>query len=242
MPLEFSAAPVADRVAGLNARHAHHSATSVLETALRDPQVGSIAMVSSFGAESVALLHMLSVIDRSVPVIFLDTEMLFAETLEYQVEVAARLRLTDVRVTRPDREAVFVRDTDGLLHQSDVDACCTLRKSEPLSRALAPFDSWITGRKRYQGGARADLAFFEADGAHIKVNPLAHWGRDDVQDYMVNNRLPRHPLVALGYASLGCAPCTSRVAAHEDARAGRWRGADRVECGIHFENGRAVRA
>jgi len=241
MPLEFPMAPVATRVADLNARFALHGATAVLEHALSDPMVGRMAMVSSFGAESVALLHMLSVIDRKVPVIFLDTEMLFDETLTYQAQVAAHLGLSDVRIIRPDRDHMFLRDGEATLHRANPDACCALRKAEPLTRALAPFDAWITGRKRYQGGARRALAFFEADGPHIKVNPLAHWTRGDVADYITNNRLPRHPLVARGFASLGCAPCTATVAADEDARAGRWRGTEKAECGIHFLNGKVQR-
>ncbi len=242
MPLEHSLAPVTDRVADLNARYRHHGAMQVLEHSLSDPMVGPVALVSSFGAESVVLLHMVSVIDRSVPVLFLDTEMLFAQTLAYQAEVAKTLRLTDVRVLTPDRTEMFLHDPDGLLHRSIPDACCALRKTSPLQRALDPFDAWITGRKRFQGGARETLQFFEVeDMQRVKVNPLAHWTRDDVQDYIINNRLPRHPMVAQGYPSIGCAPCTSRVAQGEDARAGRWRGHDKDECGIHFVNGKAVR-
>lgn len=244
MPLEFPLAPLAERAADLNARFAHHGATAVLEGALRDPQVGRLAMVSSFGAESVALLHMVSVIDRTVPVIFIDTEMLFPETLTYQADLAERLELADLRIIRPDRDRTFLADPDALLHRSDPDACCALRKTEPLNRALASFDGWITGRKRYQGNSRAALDFFEVEAGtnRIKVNPLAHWDRDDVQDYMINNRLPRHPLVKRGYPSIGCAPCTSRVAPGEDERAGRWRGREKSECGIHFVDGRMVRA
>jgi phosphoadenosine phosphosulfate reductase len=242
MPLEQPLAPVGERAADLNRRYAHHGATAVLEHALRDPQVGRVALVSSFGAESVVLLHMVSVVDRTTPVIFLDTEMLFAETLDYQVALTERLGLTDMRVIRPVRDAVFARDPDGLLHRAEPDACCALRKTEPLERALSGFDAWITGRKRFQGQARATLDFFEAeDRRRLKVNPLAHWARDDVRDYIQNNRLPRHPLVARGYPSIGCAPCTSRVRAGEDERAGRWRGSEKEECGIHFVDGRIVR-
>ncbi len=242
MPLEAPLAPVAERVTELNRRYRHHGATSVLEHALKDPQVGRIALVSSFGAESVVLLHMVSVIDRTTPVMFIDTEMLFDETLAYQQEVAARLGLTDVRTLRPNREAVFARDPDGILHLADPDGCCALRKVEPLQRALSGFDAWITGRKRFQGGSRVTLDFFEEeDGRRIKVNPLAHWEKADVQEYMVNNRLPRHPLVARGYPSIGCAPCTSRVDRGEPERAGRWRGQTKEECGIHFVDGKLVR-
>ncbi len=242
MPLEAPLDPVAEHVADLNARYANHSAISVLQRALTDPQVGQIAMVSSFGAESVALLHMVSVIDRSVPVLFIDTEMLFPETLDYQRDVATSLGLSDIRVIRPDRASVFVDDPANDLHTTDPDACCHLRKIAPLKEAVAPFDAWITGRKRFQGGQRAGLEFFEdEDGARIKVNPLAHWAKDDVQDYILNNRLPRHPLVARGFLSLGCEPCTTPVAAGEDERAGRWRGQTKDECGIHFVDGKAVR-
>lgn len=242
MPLEAPLSPVAERVAQLNARYAHHSAADVLVHSLDDPQVGQTALVSSFGAESVVLLHMVSVVDRTTPVLFLDTEMLFPETLEYQRQVADRLGLTAVKVIRPDREQTFVRDVNNRLHAHDPDACCSIRKTQPLLNALEPFDAWITGRKRYQGGNRAEMTFFEAEGAaRIKINPLAHWLPKDVQDYIQNNRLPCHPLVAKGYPSIGCLPCTTRVAADEAQRAGRWRGQGKVECGIHFVDGKPVR-
>ena len=242
MPLEAPLAPPAEHAAELNRRFAHHAAAEVLAHALHDPETGNAALVSSFGAEAVVLLHMASVIDRTTPVLFVDTEMLFPETLEYQREVARQLRLTDVRVIRPDRESVFRNDPGGNLHRRDPDACCHLRKTEPLRVALAGFDAWVTGRKRYQGGQRTELDFFEADGpTRIKVNPLAHWSASDVQDYISNNRLPRHPLVARGFPSLGCLPCTTRVAPGEDHRAGRWRGHDKDECGIHFLEGRMRR-
>jgi phosphoadenylyl-sulfate reductase (thioredoxin) len=229
------------RAAALNAAYEHHSAFAVMARALGDPQVGEIALVSSFGAESVVLLHMLSVMDRRRPVLFLETGMLFPETLRYQEEVALRLGLADVRVVRPDASTLAAGDPDGTLNARDADACCTIRKVRPLEAAIAPFAAWITGRKRFQGGRRATLQFFEADGVRLKVNPLAHWASEDVADYMVNNRLPRHPLVARGYPSLGCAPCTTPVARGEDQRAGRWRGAGKDECGIHFVDGRLVR-
>jgi phosphoadenosine phosphosulfate reductase len=237
-----SLSPVAERVAELNARYKHHGATAVLERAMTDPQVGRLALVSSFGAESVVLLHMVAVKNRDLPVLFIDTEMLFAETLAYQLELTERLRLTNVQVIRASREAVFERDNEGLLHQSDPDACCALRKTEPLQNALLGYDAWITGRKRYQGKSRAALDFFEAEGdLRIKVNPLAHWTSQDLQDYIAENRLPRHPLVAKGYPSIGCAPCTTRVNDGEDPRAGRWRNIDKDESGIHFVDGKLVR-
>lgn len=250
MPLETAkgarfnppAGSVADRVATLNARYRHHGATAVLEHALRDADVGRIALVSSFGAESVVLLHMVAVMDRNTPVLFIDTEMLFAETLEYQLELTERLRLTNLQVIKADRGQVFQRDNEGLLHQYDPDACCALRKTEPLQNALLGYDAWITGRKRYQGSSRENLDFFEAEGdQRIKVNPLVHWTSADLQEYIAENRLPRHPLVAKGYPSIGCAPCTTRVNDGEDPRAGRWRNLEKTECGIHFVDGKLVR-
>ena len=240
MPLDHA---LTEKIAGLNARYKHHGATTVLGDALRDPALGQIAMVSSFGAESVALLHLVAVIDRHTPVLFIDTEMLFPETLVYQSELAVKLELTNVRIVRARLADALAADPEGKLHQHNPDACCELRKTEPLQRALSGFDTWITGRKRYQSGQRAALDFFEVEEAtgRIKINPLAHWTSEDVAEYMLVNRLPRHPLVKKGYPSIGCAPCTSQVKEGEDPRAGRWRGQDKDECGIHFVDGKIVR-
>ena len=242
MPRDLQGGSVAARVAALNARYRHHGATAVLEHALRDVDLGSVALVSSFGAESVVLLHLVSVIAPETPVLFIDTRMLFPETLEYQRKLAESLPLCDIRTIRAAAPRLALEDPDNTLHQFNTDACCGVRKVEPLERALAPFDGWITGRKRYQGSSRGQVEFFEAEGdLRIKVNPLAHWGRDDLEEYIVNNRLPRHPLVAKGYPSIGCAPCTSAVKPGEDPRAGRWRSSEKTECGIHFVDGKAVR-
>lgn len=236
--------PLQAKVDVLNERYRHHSATSVMEAALKDPQAGKLALVSSFGAESVVLLHMAAVVDRSIPVIFVDTEMLFTETLVYQQEVAERLHLDNVEIIRASEATLSAEDPEGTLHQFDTDACCSLRKTRPLQKALRGYDGWITGRKRFQSGTRAALDFFEVEDftGRIKVNPLAHWAPEDVRAYMEENRLPRHPLVAQGYPSIGCAPCTSPVAEGEDPRSGRWRGQDKDECGIHFVDGKMVRA
>lgn len=240
MRLERDVTAVDVRAAALDARFAEAPAQTILTHALDRASFGQIALVSSFGAEAVVLLHLVAQIDRDVPVLFLETGMLFPETLSYQADVADHLGLTDVRVLRPD---VAREDPDGTLHRRDTDACCTLRKTRPLAEALRPFDAWITGRKRFQSGARAALPVFEAEplSGRIKVNPLARWTPTDIAAHMDAHDLPRHPLVAHGYPSLGCAPCTSRVAEGEDTRAGRWRGEAKEECGIHFVNGRAVR-
>lgn len=232
-----------DRAVRLNERYRHHAATEVLRRALNDPDLGKVTLVSSFGAESVVLLHMVSVVSPGTPILFIDTMMLFQETLDYQLAVSEKLRLTDVRVVRATDAEVALNDPDGTLHQFSTDACCSFRKTIPLERELSRFDAWITGRKRFQGGERDALEFFEAEPpARLRINPLAHWRSADVQDYMAENNLPRHPLVAKGYASIGCAPCTSPIKPGEDPRAGRWRGSAKTECGIHFIGGKPVRA
>ncbi|MEM1316233.1 MAG: phosphoadenylyl-sulfate reductase [Pseudomonadota bacterium] len=231
----------AERAACLNRLHAGASAREVLEDAVRREFRGRIALVSSFGAESAALLHLVSEADPATPVLFLETGMLFAETLQYQRRLAADLGLRDVRMIRAEAGALAAGDPDGTLHGRDPDACCDLRKTRPLAEALLGFDAWITGRKRFQSGRRAALETFEAEDGRVKLNPLAGWSAAEVRAYMARQGLPAHPLVSQGFPSIGCAPCTSRVEAGEDVRAGRWRGRAKDECGIHFVNGKAVR-
>ncbi|MCO6361217.1 phosphoadenylyl-sulfate reductase [Paracoccus sp. 08] len=230
------------RAGRLNDRYRHHAAIEVLRRAVTDPDLGQVALVSSFGAESVVLLHMVSRVAPGLPVLFIDTQMLFPETLAYQQEVAERLSLTNVQVITASEAEIAAHDPEGTLHKVNPDACCDFRKTVPLERVLSGYDAWITGRKRFQNGQRAALEFFEPEPpSRLRVNPLAHWRPEDVQDYMVENRLPRHPLVAKGYPSIGCAPCTSPVKPGEDPRSGRWRGQEKSECGIHFIGGRMVR-
>lgn len=221
--------------------HRKSDAQTVLAHALEDVAIGPVAMVSSFGADSVVLLHMLSQIAPATPVLFVDTEMLFDATLAYQRDVAAHLGLTDIRVITPPREALLERDVDGVLHHFDKDACCALRKSEPLDRALDGFGGWVTGRKRIHGGARKSLPLFEKSDRRIKINPLASWTHAMVTAYITRHDLPRHPMVAQGYPSIGCQPCTTPTTADEDPRAGRWRGSDKTECGIHFDDAKPLR-
>jgi phosphoadenosine phosphosulfate reductase len=236
-PFDDGPVPLGDealeaRAVALSRRYESSDAKTLLQLALT-LYGGRIALVSSFGAESAVLLHMVSEIDPTTPVVFLDTGRLFAQTLLYRNELARRLGLTDLRTAQPKQWRLAQEDADKLLAYKDPDLCCWIRKVEPLDDALAPFSAWVTGRKRYQSGTRKQLAPFEAEGGRIKVNPLANWTSQDVADYLELHGLPPHPLVADGYPSIGCVPCTSRVAAGEDARAGRWRGRDKVECGIH---------
>ena len=193
-----------------------------------------VALVSSFGADAAVLLHMAAEIDAGFPVLMLDTLMLFQETLDYQAELAEHLGLTNVQNLQPDAEDVKGADPTGTLHQYDTDACCEIRKVMPLDRALERFPVTISGRKRFQSATRSGIEVFEAHHDRLRINPLAAWTARDIRDYMVAHDLPLHPLVAKGYPSIGCAPCTTPVAPGEDPRAGRWRGTAKVECGIHF--------
>jgi len=203
---------------------------------------GKAAVVSSFGADSAVLLHLVSKVAPDTPIIFLETGKHFDETLAYRDDLAERFGLTDIRVIRPDAARLADIDPAGDLHGIDPDLCCTIRKEEPLEAALQDFDVWINGRRRDQTADRKSMPLVEREGPRLKVNPLAEWDLSEIQAYRTIRELPRHPLTAKGYLSIGCAPCTSPVAEGEDARAGRWRGTDKTECGIHITtNGRTVR-
>ncbi len=205
----------------------------LLRLAIEDLFPSRIALVSSFGADSVVLLHMVSEIDKATPVLFIDTLHLFPETLAYRDELITQLKLTNVITIQPEPETLAKADPETFLWASDPDACCHHRKVLPLAKALEAYEAWITGRKRYQAETRAALPLFEVESGRVKVNPLAAWNGADVTSYMETHGLPRHSLVAKGYPSIGCVPCTSQVKPGEDPRAGRWRGRAKVECGIH---------
>lgn len=211
-------------------RHAHPS--TVLESAI-ETFGERLALVSSFGAESAVLLHLASRLKPDIPVLFLDTGMLFGQTLDYRKQLAARLGLTDVRDLRPAFADLATGDPAADLWKTDTDACCNIRKVLPLDRAIEGFDAWITGRKRFHGGDRLSLPVVEEADGKIKFNPLANWGKAELDAYAAEHELPAHPLVAQGYPSLGCWPCTQPAEAGEDIRAGRWKGQDKTECGIH---------
>lgn len=219
--------------AAMRARFAGVPTQEVLGELLQGELKGRIALVSSFGTESAVLLHLVASIDRDVPVIFLNTQKIFGETLAYRDALSEQLGLTDLRVFRPDPRLLAAKDATGLRWSYDPDGCCDIRKVEPLRRALAPFDAWISGRKGFQSGTREALPMFEEDEGRLKINPLAGWSKADLDTYFEEHKLPRHPLEAQGYLSIGCAPCTSVVRPGEDPRAGRWRGWDKTECGIH---------
>lgn len=205
----------------------------MLTALIRDSMLGEAAIVSSFGAESAVLLHLIGSIDPAIPVLFLETGKHFPETLAYRDTLVETIGLTNVQNITPDPELLGQKDGTGLRWSYDPDGCCEIRKVLPLKAALAPYDAQFTGRKAFQSSTRAALPRFEIEDGRLKVNPLADWDKDRIQDYFEEHDLPPHPLVEQGYPSIGCAPCTSKVQPGEDPRAGRWRGWDKVECGIH---------
>jgi phosphoadenosine phosphosulfate reductase len=209
------------------------SPAEVIEAALKIVGRERLALVSSFGTESAALLKVMADVDPAIPVIFLDTGWLFEETLAYRDTLIDVLGLRDVRSIKPLEETLQREDPERELWFSDPDTCCRIRKVEPLARALKPFSAWINGRKRFQGGARAEIPVVEPDGIRLKFNPFANVSRKGIEAIYKLANLPPHPLVASGFLSVGCMPCTSRSAPGEDARAGRWRGRAKTECGIH---------
>jgi phosphoadenosine phosphosulfate reductase len=225
---------MAEKAALLEARYGHLTPTEIIEYAATRYFAGEIAVVSSFGADSAVLLHMIAQVDPSTPVIFLDTGKHFGETLDYRDALVADFGLTDVRVITPLEAALSRDDADGTLHQRDPDACCAIRKVEPLARGIEPFGAWFTGRKRFQAATRSALPVFEAIGPRARINPLARWTTADLAGYMRSHGLRENPLVAYGYLSIGCFPCTQPVKPGEDTRGGRWAGLSKTECGIHL--------
>ena len=217
----------------MRARAEGRDATGLLELALKDAFAGQTAVVSSFGAESVVLLHLVAAVDPATPVLFLNTGKLFGETLRYRDRLQDELGLGDIRSIGPDPADRATKDGQGNLWSTNPDACCDFRKTVPLKRALSNFSAQITGRKRFQTGARADMQPVEYYEGRFRFNPLARWSLGDLETYAAEHDLPRHPLVEDGYPSIGCIPCTRRVTNGEGYRDGRWAGLDKDECGIH---------
>lgn len=219
----------------LDARFGHLEPEAIIKIAIGLFQdIGGIATVSSFGADSAALLHMVSRLDSHLPVLFLDTGQHFGETLDYRDQLADDLGLKNLRIIHPRQELLAAKDPQDDLHKSNTDLCCEIRKVEPMARAVEPYAAWFTGRKRYQSQTRAEIPVFEAVGTRIRINPLARWTTADQADYMRTHDLRENPLVAFGYLSIGCFPCTEPVKEGEDERSGRWAGSAKTECGIHL--------
>jgi len=226
--------PRAKNFTELMAEYGHLNSLALLDAMINREFKGNIALVSSFGAESVVLLDMVAQVNAATPVIFLNTQKLFGETLKYRDTIAKKLGLTNIITVKPKPDDVNNEDKNGLLWTRDTDACCDLRKVRPLARAMNEYGAWITGRKRFQTTERSMIPLIEQDGSKFKINPLAHWDQDELDQIMENKGLPKHPLVAEGYPSIGCMPCTKRVEAGQDRRMGRWAGQGKTECGIHI--------
>ena len=224
---------VPDRLASEFESFNNLSGSELLGALIGSPDFGRIAVVSSFGVDSAVLLSLVAEIDSSLPVIFLNTGKHFSETLAYVEKLAAEIGIEDLRIQRPDLNEIHIHDHTGDLWQSSPDACCNLRKTLPLEKALEGFDSWISGRKRHHGGDRSGLQSVEWMDGRYKINPLAHWTPEQIREEFNRRNLPPHPLVEQGYPSIGCAPCTRAIRSGEDLRAGRWAGQEKTECGIH---------
>ena len=218
---------------GLNKRFEGVDALTMLRALFAEDALGEIAVVSSFGTESAVLLHLVAKADATIPVIFVDTLRMFPETLAYRDTLIEAFGIKNAMVVTPDAAVLAEKDENELRWSFDPDGCCAIRKVEPLARAKAGLDAWISGRKAFQSVTRENIARFEVEDGRLKLNPLGDWIKDDLDAYFEEHDLPRHPLEAEGYLSVGCAPCTSKVLPGEDPRAGRWRGWDKTECGIH---------
>lgn len=221
-------------LARLQERAANLDAPGILELALTGEFQGHVAVVSSFGAESAVLLHMVAAIDPLTPILFLNTGKLFGETLRYKDRLQDVLGLGDVRNLSPVLEARRAHDPEGSLWSRDAAACCGFRKVTPLARGLKPFAAQITGRKRFQTRERGMMQPVEWFEGRFRFNPLWQWTQSELAAYAAAHELPAHPLVGDGYPSIGCIPCTRRVAPGDGYRAGRWAGLDKEECGIHM--------
>jgi len=231
--IDVAPAFTAADAAALDARFAGVDALTMLRTLFAEGTLGRTAVVSSFGTESAVLLDLVARADPQTPVVFVDTLKMFPETLVYRDRLLAHVGLKNFRAVEPDADVLAAKDATGLRWSYDPDGCCAIRKVEPMARAKAGLDSWISGRKAFQATTRAALPRFEIEDGRLKVNPLGDWRKEQLEAYFAERGLPRHPLEAEGFPSIGCQPCTSRVLPGEDPRAGRWRGWDKTECGIH---------
>ncbi len=221
------------RAAELSAQYEGKTPQEILRDAIRNQFLGDITLSSSFGADSAVLLHMVSEIAPDLPVLFLDTDRHFFQTLQYRDELAKRFGLTNVVNLKADAGEAANEDAKNTLWRTNPDQCCDLRKVRPLNRLMEGYGAWISGRKRHQAKTRANLPIVEWDGKHFKVNPLAAWTQADLDAYFAAHDLPPHPLVEQGFPSIGCFTCTKPVEQGADARSGRWADSEKVECGIH---------
>ncbi|MBI1977778.1 MAG: phosphoadenylyl-sulfate reductase [Candidatus Omnitrophica bacterium] len=219
----------------LNAQFEKSQPAEILRWAI-DEFKPKVALSSSFQTESVVLLHMVSKIDPSIKVLFLETGWHFQETLEFKKEVVKRFGLTNVVELKADpkkREALG-QETGGKPYEMNPDQCCYMNKVEPLQEALKGLEAWISGIRRSQSKTRKEIKIVEEyQGGLFKINPLANVTSGDIWWYIKEHKLPQHPLFEQGYLSIGCWPCTKPAQPGDDERSGRWAGKEKTECGIH---------
>ena len=206
----------------------------VLEWA--DEEFGTdVALATGFGAEGCVLVSILADLDAQTRCFYLDTDLLFPETYELRDQLESRYGIHFERIaTKLSLAEQAVRYGDKLWERRP-EECCRLRKVEPLREMLSGLRAWVTAIRREQSPVRARAGIVERDSQFglVKINPLANWSKRDVWDYIVKHEVPYNPLQDQGYRSIGCVPCTTPVHIGEDDRAGRWRGMDKTECGIH---------
>ena len=235
------------RATELNARPSAGYADKLLATQALLRQAaslgaGAVTQASSLGAEDVVLTHLINALALDIPVFVLDTGALHTETLALLERTQATSRAR-INVYRPQFDAVigFVQSHGQRAMYDSMElrkACCTVRKMEPLGRALAGKDAWISGLRREQSGARAEVPLVDTSEPRTKLNPLANWTWGDVWHYIAENKVAYNPLHDAFFPSIGCAPCTRAISLGEDFRSGRWWWEDEAakECGLHVNH------
>ena len=223
------------KIKALNSKFANGEPISILEHSILNLFKNKIVYVCSFGTESAIILHLISKISKDIPILILNTHFLFEETIKYKDDLLKLLGLRNCHEVFPDDKLLKKFDSDNDLWKTEVDKCCNLRKVLPLEKSLTNFEAWISGRKTYHLAERKNLKAFEIINKKIVVNPLFKSSKDFVENYFLLNELPKHPLVAKGYLSIGCKHCTIKTNNIKDLREGRWSDKTKTECGIHLE-------
>jgi len=222
-----------ERANYLNSKYSSSDTHEIIKSIVKDEFQNELVIVSSFGAESAVLLHQVSKVDTSVPVLFLETFKHFKETIEYRDELIRKFGLSQLITAFPNKFHLEADDPNGELFKTNPNLCCDRRKTMPMMKALSNYKCFITGRKRFQTEDRKDMRLFEVQGEWIRFNPLYNFTKEDLDHYFQTYDLPIHPLVEEGYNSIGCFCCTKKS---DKYREGRWMGTTKTECGIHFNS------
>lgn len=223
---------------GLNLDFERAHPSEILRWTFERSGLERVAIASAFQAEGTVVMHLATMLRPDVPILFLETGFQFAETLAFKEQLAERLGLNVVDLVGEHTVASQEATHGPRLYERDPTLCCEINKVQPMFRALRELDAWITAFRRDSSPTRSDAPIvqryeLEPGRTIVKVNPVAAWSRADVYRYLRENDLPHNPLYDLGYASIGCAPCTRMRFAGEDERAGRWAAFSKWECGIH---------